>query len=144
MNDERHFRALENMYASAPCNRYYSPKLAVSKGAAEVVIRVREKFFHSAGATHGSVYFKALDDAAFFACNSLVKDFLVLTVSFNVYLTRPISAGFMKSIGEVVNRSRNFMVAESKLFDSKGREIARGNGGFTKSNIRLSSGAGYQ
>jgi acyl-coenzyme A thioesterase PaaI-like protein len=34
---------------------------------------------HSIHAVHGSVYFKALDDAAFFAVNSLVEDVFVLT-----------------------------------------------------------------
>ena len=35
---------------------------------------------------HGSVYFKALDDAAYFAVSSLVTDYLLVTVSFNLHL----------------------------------------------------------
>jgi hypothetical protein len=35
---------------------------------------VRPDFFHAAHAVHGSVYFKALDDAAFFAVASLVQE----------------------------------------------------------------------
>ncbi|MEA2038803.1 MAG: hotdog fold thioesterase [Thermodesulfobacteriota bacterium] len=144
MTDKEHYGKLEQMYISASCNEYYSPKLSVSKGAAEIVIPVQEKFFHAAGATHGAVYFKALDDAAFFACNSVVKDFLVLTVNFNVYLIRPVSSGQMRGVGRVVHASRNLMIAESELFDSKGREIARGNGTFVKSKIRLSPDVGYE
>ena len=37
---------------------------------------------HAAGAVHGSYYFKVLDDACYFAANSLVSDVFVLTVSF--------------------------------------------------------------
>jgi len=144
MIDNEHYGRLERMYMSAACNEYYDPKLTVSKGAAEIVIPVQEKFFHAAGATHGAVYFKALDDAAFFACNSVVHDFLVLTVTFNVYLIRPVSSGQMKSVGRVVHASRNLMIAESELLDSKGREIARGNGTFVKSKIRLSPDVGYE
>ena len=81
------------------------PTMCVDEGYAEVVIPVRQDFFHAAGAAHGAVYFKALDDAAFFAVNSLVNDVFVLTVSFNIYLTRPISQGEMKAVGQVIHRS---------------------------------------
>jgi len=144
MTDKEHYEKLVHMYASAYCNEYYSPELTVSEGAAELVIPVQEKFFHAAGATHGAIYFKALDDAAFFACNSLIKDFLVLTASFNVYFLRPISSGQMRAAGRVVHVSRNMLIGESQLFDSKGREIARGSGNFAKSKIRLSPDLGYK
>lgn len=36
-------------------------------GEAEVSIEVGRELFHASGAVHGSVYFKLLDDAAFFA-----------------------------------------------------------------------------
>jgi uncharacterized protein (TIGR00369 family) len=126
--DKNHYRKLEDMYHSAPCNEYYSPKLTVSKGKAEIVIPIRKDFFHAAGATHGSVYFKALDDAAFFSVNSLVKDVFVLTSNFNIYLIRPITSGEMKAVGTVVSVTRSQFIAEAVLFDSKGREIARGSG----------------
>jgi uncharacterized protein (TIGR00369 family) len=132
------------MYTSAPVNKYYAPTMRVSEGQAEVTIPVRPDFFHAAGAVHGLVYFKALDDAAFFAANSLVDDAFALTVSFNVYLTRPISQGEIRATGRVVHRSRRFLVAESTLVDSDGREIARGSGTFMPSNIPLSPKIGYQ
>ena len=144
MVNKEHCRKLERMYASAPCNEYYAPILTVSNGRAELVIAIREDFFHSAGSTHGSVYFKALDDAAFFAVNSLVEDVLVLTVNFNVYLTRPVSQGKIKATGKVVHASGNVFIAESLLFDIEGREIARGSGSFVRSKIKLSSDIGYR
>jgi uncharacterized protein (TIGR00369 family) len=141
---ESHYRKLERMYASAPVNEYFAPEMTISKGQAEVVIRVRPDFFHAASAVHGSVYFKALDDAAFFAVNSLVEDVFVLTVSFNLYLTRPVSKGDMKATGRVVHRSRNLFVAEADLVDSRGRQIARGSGSFVRSTISLSPELGYE
>ena len=144
MTREEHYRKLERMYASAPVNEYYAPKMQVSEGRTELIIPVRPDFFHVAGAVHGSVYFKALDDAAFFAVNSLVDDVFVLTVSFTVYLTRPISEGEMKGTGRVVHRSRRLFVAESELVDSDGREIARGSGIFMRSTIPLSPELGYE
>ena len=35
--------------------------------------------FHAAGAGHGTIYFKMLDDAAFYAANSMVEEQFVLT-----------------------------------------------------------------
>jgi uncharacterized protein (TIGR00369 family) len=140
---EEHFRKLERMYAQAPINRYYSPRLRISEGHAELVIPVKPDFFHAAGAVHGSVYFKALDDAAFFAANSLVTDVFVLTVAYNVYLTRPISDGELIATGRVVHRSRQLLIAESEVKNSQGREIARGSGSFLKSQIPLTPEIGY-
>ena len=144
METEEHFRKLERMYASAPVNEYYAPRIRVSQGRAEVILPVRQSFFHAAGAAHGSVYFKALDDASFFAVNSLVKDVFVLTVSFNVYLIRPISDGEMKATGQVVHRSRRLFLADAELVDSKGRKIGRGSGAFMRSTVPLSPDIGYE
>ncbi len=131
------------MYASAPINAYFAPRLTVGEGRAEVSIPVRPEFFHAAHAVHGSVYFKALDDAAFFAVNSLVNDVFVLTVTYNVYLTRPVTSGVMTAVGQVVSRSKNLFVAEAELTDDQGRALGRGSGSFMRSAIPLSPAVGY-
>ena len=76
-SDHEHFRKLERMYHAAPINQFYRPVLTVGEGSAELEIPIRPEFFHAAAAVHGSVYFKALDDAAFFAVNSLVTEVFV-------------------------------------------------------------------
>jgi uncharacterized protein (TIGR00369 family) len=143
MDPEEHYRRLERMYALAPINRYYEPVLRISDARAELTIPVKADFFHAAGAVHGSVYFKALDDSAFFAANSLVFDVFVLTASFNVYFTRPVSEGELRATGAVVHRSRNLIVAESVVLDSEGRPIGRGSGSFMRSQIPLTPEIGY-
>ncbi|HEY3447559.1 MAG TPA: PaaI family thioesterase, partial [Myxococcales bacterium] len=122
-----HFRRLEAMYATAPINGFFQPQLEVGAGKAELRIVVRPEFFHSAHAVHGSVYFKALDDAAFFAANSLVEDVFVLTASFNLHLLRPITSGTMIATGTVVHQSRSQILAESVLVDENGKQLARGS-----------------
>ena len=129
------------MYASAPINAYFAPRLSVHEGRAELSIPVRPDFFHAAHAVHGSVYFKALDDAAFFAVNSLVTDVFVLTVTYNVYLTRPVTAGIMTATGRVVNRSKNLFIAEAEIVDDQGRSVGRGSGSFMRS--AMSPEVGY-
>jgi uncharacterized protein (TIGR00369 family) len=103
---------------------------------------VRPDFFHAAGAIHGAVYFKAMDDAAFFAVQSIVDDVFVLTVSFNVYLTRPVSEGTLRCGGRVVHRSRQLFLAEAELFNGD-KLVARGSGSFMRSATALSSLANY-
>ena len=137
MTDEEHYRRLERMYAAAPGNEYFRPKLTVSERAAVVEIQVRPDFFHAAKAIHGSVYFKMLDDAAFFAVNSIVTDVFVLTVTFNLYLTRPVSDGVIRSTGRVVSETRSLYVAEAEMTDGRGRVVGRGSGSFMRSAIAL-------
>ncbi|MDH3283809.1 MAG: PaaI family thioesterase [Acidobacteriota bacterium] len=141
---EEHYRRLERMYEAAPINRWLEPRLRISEGTAQVVMPVRDDMFHAAGAVHGSLLFKMLDDAAFFAVNSLVRDVFVLTVSFNVYFTRPVSAGEITASGRVVHRTRRLFVGESALADEGGAEIARGSGSFVTSRFRLSEQIGYR
>ncbi len=144
MNHEHH-RKLERMYHAAPINRLlYHPTLTVTEGKTELVMPVKPEFFHAANATHGSVYFKALDDAAFFAVSSLVEELFVLTTSFNLYMLRPISEGTMTARGEVVHRTKSSFVAESVLVDGDGQPIARGSGSFVRSQIRLTPEMGYE
>ena len=134
-----HFRRLERMYHAAPINEYFRPTLHIMEaGSAELRFAIRPDFHHAAHAAHGAVYFKALDDATFFAANSLVEDVFVLTVSFNLYLIRPVSAGEVVACGRVVSRSKRLYLAEGVLEDDRGREIARGSGAFMPSTIALS------
>lgn len=143
MDIEDHYRGLERMYATAPINRFFLPSMRVSEGEAVIEIMLDQKFHHPAGAVHGSVYFKMLDDAAFFAANSLEREVFVLTTSFTTYITRPVSAGKMKAVGKVVNINRAQYLAESIVYDSSGREIGRGNGVFVRSKQLLSEINGY-
>jgi uncharacterized protein (TIGR00369 family) len=142
MNNEQHFRKLERMYLSAPINDFYLPSVSISQGQALIQTEVKPEFFHAAGSLHGSVYFKLLDDAAFFAVNSLVKGFFVLTVSFNIYLTRPVTKGVLIAQGRVVSRSVNYFVAESVLTVND-KEVARGSGSFLRSRIELAEVDSY-
>jgi uncharacterized protein (TIGR00369 family) len=134
---EDYYRKLERIYLSAPINEIYQPAIRISRGTAEIAITVRPHFYHAGNAVHGSVYFKSLDDAAFFAVNSLVEGFLVLTASFTVYFLRPITEGSMRAVGKVVHEGSSAFVAESVLWNGHGQEIARGSGSFVKSKTKF-------
>jgi uncharacterized protein (TIGR00369 family) len=139
-----HARKLENMYVEAPINRLYLPAIEVSEGVAEIAIAVEPKFFHAAHALHGSVYFKMLDDACFFAVSSLVEDVFVLTTSFTTYLTRPVTAGRLTARAQVVHAGKSLFLAEAVLTADGGEVVGRGNGAFVKSRIPLTPEIGYR
>lgn len=138
-----HWRALERMYHGAKINAFFRPSLHIEgEGAATVRMPVRPDMHHAANAAHGAVYFKMLDDAAFFAVQSLVTDVFVLTSSFNLHLLAPVVDGEMVSTGKVVHQSKRLFIAESVL-EVEGKVVARGSGTFLKSSTRLGPDLGY-
>ena len=141
---ELHWRALEGLYASAPINALFDSALeVVREGEARISFTVGPRFYHAAGAAHGTIYFKMLDDAAFYAANTLVSDRFLLTTSFNLHFSRPVKTGRVVAEGRWVSGHRRVLVAESRLIDADGEEIGRGTGTFQRSRIALSSLPGY-
>jgi uncharacterized protein (TIGR00369 family) len=138
-----HYRRLERMYLSASFNEIFKPELKISEGEAEVSFDAGPHLHHAGHAVHGANYFKALDDAAFFAVNSLVEDVFVLTVTFNTQLLRPIVEGRMIARGKVVNSGRTVWVADSILVDDRGRMLGRGTGTFMRSKTALTDIPSY-
>ena len=108
-----HFRALEALYAEAPISTLEIPET----GVARIRFQVDERHYHAASAAHGTSYFKMLDDAAFYACNSLVTDRFLLTTQFNLLLTRPMKAGAVVAEGRWVSGRRRGFVADARLSD---------------------------
>lgn len=138
-----HFQALERMYLAGPINQLYQPTITVSDGRATIEMEVNGRFFHSGGSLHGSVYFKMLDDAAFFAANSLERDVFVLTASFTTRFLRPVLGGSLRSVGRVVEHQGRRFKAEADLFDGAGNRVAKGSGVFMRSKIPLDQAMGY-
>ena len=143
--EQAHFRSLETLYASAPINRMFSSRLTIT-GAGHSVIdfSTDESLYHAAGAVHGTIYFKMLDDAAFYAANSLVSDRFLLTTAFNLLFTRPIGPGRIRAEGRWISGKRRVYVADARLIDADGEEAARGTGTFMRSQIALSGLPGYR
>jgi acyl-coenzyme A thioesterase PaaI-like protein len=88
--ERTHFEKLITMYDAAPINGWFKPRLRIpGEGQAEIEMAVREEFFHAAHSIHGAIYFKVLDDATFFAAQSLVTDAFVVTSTFQLYFYAP-------------------------------------------------------
>lgn len=140
-----HHRALESLYAAAPINRLFASTLEITgAGLSRIRFELDERYFHAAGAVHGTAYFKMLDDAAFYAANSLVTDRFLLTTAFNLLFTRPLRAGPVIAEGRWLSGQRRVYVAEARLIDAAGEEAARGTGTFMRSRIPLAGLPGYR
>ena len=141
---DTHYRALERLYGSAPINAKFESSLEIlGEGSARISFDVTEASYHAAGAAHGTIYFKMLDYAAFYAANTLATDRFLLTTSFNLHFTKPVRAGKVVAEGRWISGRRRVLVAEARLVDSSGEEIGRGTGTFMRSRIPLSSLPGY-
>ena len=143
---ELHYKKLERMYlksASINLSFFETTTLNIEASKATVSLEIGPKYYHALGAIHGSVYFKLLDDAAFFAVNSIVHDVFVLTTNFSINIVRPVSKGLITAIGKVKFSSTNLWIAESSIIDYKGKEIAFGTGHFARSKVPLTPEIGY-
>ncbi len=140
-----HFRALESLYRSQAINGFFDSEIEIAEaGIARIRFEVAPSSFHAAGAAHGTLYFKMMDDAAFYACNSQVSDRFLLTTAFNMVFTQPLRAGPVIAEGRWVSGRRRVFVGEARLLLPDGEEAARGTGTFMRSHIPLSSLAGYR
>ena len=141
----QHFKNLEEMYLNAPVqNMYPGINIKVEESKAEITLPVDPRYFHAGMAVHGSVYFRLLDDAAYFAVSSLVKDVFMVTNSFHIDLLRPISKGAFIAKGSVISTSKNIYLAQSILLDQRGRKVALGKGSFMKSKLPFDQINGYE
>ena len=140
-----HLRALEALYASAPINGLFESSIELPEpGRSRIRFTVADTSFHAAGAAHGTLYFKMLDDAAFYAANTLVSDRFLLTTAFNLVFTRPLKFGPVIAEGRWISGKRRVFVGEARLLLPDGEEAARGTGTFMRSHIALSSLEGYR
>ena len=85
-----------------------------------------------------------LDDAAFFAANSVITDVFVLTVTFHVHLLPPVTKGVLTAHGRLVHQSKQFFLADADLLDDQERLVGRGNGTFMRSRVPLGPDVDYE
>lgn len=144
MEPTEHYRRLEQLYHSASIQQLIDgSQLTVLHQTAEITLLVQPKYNHGANAMHGALYFKLLDDAAYFAVASVVQDVFIVTSSFQINLVRPVTSGTVKAVGKVRTIGRNLFVAEATLYNEQGKEVAFGTGQFMRTNHSLSSLQGY-
>jgi len=140
---EDHLEKLAKMYHKAPINLLMNATLKVLPSKAIIRMKAEPNYFHAGNSLHGSIYFKMLDDASFFASQSIVSDYFLVTSNYNVHLMRPIFEDELIAEGEVISMSKSIVTASAKLFNSSGKLCAYGTGAFAKSRIKIEDAEGY-
>jgi uncharacterized protein (TIGR00369 family) len=143
--DEIHFERLAHMYLGANIHRevFLDTELNILKGSATVACPIDDKFHHAGAGMHGAIYFKLMDDAAYFAAASLVKDVFLLTASFCTTFKRPFTEGYIRAVGTFVKEENGRFIAKATLYDAQGKILSEGEGVFARSKTLLTDVTGY-
>lgn len=144
MNKE-HLENLERMFHAAPIqDMLKGAMMKVGDGKATYVLDISKEYFHAAAALHGAIYFKLLDDAAYFAAASLEETYFLLTKSYTIHFKRPVEIDRLTAVGEVVSEHNGEIVAKSSIINSGGKIVAEGEGSFVRSKKLLADQDGYR
>ena len=143
MHKDIHFQCLIGLYRAAPINGFYQPEMQLEERIARIEIETKEKMHHTLGFIHGSVYFKMLDDAAYFAAQTTEREHFLLTSDFRIDLIRPFQLGRIVATGTVQHVGKKDILAHSELRCSKGKLLATGVGKFTRSTWLLAKQEAY-
>jgi len=141
---ELHLEKLENLYLSDQVNKDLDPGVKILEGEAEIHIPVREKVSNTDGSIIGCICYKLMEDAAILALNSIVNDVQVTASNFNIYLSNSIASRELTARAKFIGESGNQILVETVVLDDNRSEIARGNGAFNKSSIKLEQLDGYK
>ncbi len=141
MEREQHLQYLKQMYRAAPINEFYRPTMELAQGRSTIAIETNDSMYHTFGFVHGSVYFKMLDDAAYFAAHTLEKEYFLLTADFRTDFIRPFQSGSIVCEGSVEHVGRKDILARAVL-RANDKVLATGTGRFSRSNWTL-KGQGF-
>ncbi len=137
------YQQLIHMYQASPINGRSRPDLSIASGSASIQVNVDPNDHHAAGALHGSILFKMLDDSAFFSAQSLESEVFVVTANFHVYFIKPVTSGRLIAKGTIVTQTKRQFICDSHVFNEKEEIIAKGSGAFVRSSCRLTDTAGF-
>lgn len=145
MSSEDHYRNLERMFASAPINKELitGAKLQVRDHKAELVLPMQKKFYHAADSLHGAIYFKLLDDSAYFAAASAEQEYFLYTKGYQIHFKRPVKGGVLTAKGQLVEQGDREWLAISEIFNENEQLVASGEGVFVRSRLLLKDQVGY-
>lgn len=131
---------LSKLLPFAPINKLYQPhNLQVGRGTASLEMPVLPQFFNGGMTVHGSVFFKGLDETAWFAANSLASEFAFATTSFSTYLLRLVRKGNLQVKAHVVSATKNLVVVDAEMFNDGDAVVAKGTGTFQPTSIPITT-----
>jgi len=132
------------MYVSAPFNKSIKSSIKIIQGECSVEMKIQKNMHNAGDSMHGAYYFMMLDNAAFFAINSLVEDVLILTKSFEINFLKPIKSGKLIAKAKFSEKTMGNYIAIAELYDDQENLIGKGKGIFRRSKLQLENINNYQ
>ncbi|OEK02262.1 hypothetical protein BFP97_12365 [Roseivirga sp. 4D4] len=143
--NKAHYDSLERMFYAAPIQDMLSgAAMKVEERKAAYSLSISKDYFHAAKALHGAVYFKLLDDAAYFAAASIEPTYFLLTKTYTIHFKRPVEIDELTATGEVISEGNGVIVSRSVITNSAGKVVAEGEGQFVRSKKLLIDQVGYR
>lgn len=139
-----HFSRLERIFHLAPIQDLLSgAEIKVENKKATYKLNISNAFFHAANALHGAIYFKLLDDSAYFAAASIEETYFLLTKSYTIHFKRPVEVDALTAVGELISENEGQITCRSRITNTAGKIVAEGEGIFVRSKKLLSDQPGY-
>ncbi len=137
MAESTHLERLTRGFYAAPSWQGTQSEIAfdVEAHTATILQPVLPEMMNACFRMHGMHYFRLMDESGFFAAQAEIEDFVLVTTSFNLYFTRPVSSGTVRAVGKLAYHNKQQYITESVLYDEQSREIGRGGGVFMKSKV---------
>lgn len=143
--DAQHNLKLMHLFETARIQTLYAGiRMELHRGECRITYPISEQMFHGGGALHGSVYFKMLDDAAYFAAATFEPQFFLLTARFTINLLKPLHSGTITAIGSCQETTGKRFQATAKLLDAESAVVAEGSGLFLPSSKPWGQLEGYR
>src|SRR5262245_55059662 len=102
-------------------------RIEVEEGRATVVMTPQEFHYNPLGTVHGGVLATLLDTAAGCAVHTtLAPGEMYTSLDLTVKFLRPVTveSGRLRCEGSVIQRGRRTALAEARLYDARGRQVA--------------------
>ena len=141
---KEHYEKLESMYVDAPFNKLIKSTINIDQGICSIEMKIKKDMHNAMNSMHGAYYFMLLDNAAFFAINSLIEDVSVLTKSFEIDFLKPVKSGKLVAKAKFIEKTMGNYIALAELYDDQKNLIGKGKGIFRRSKHQLKEINNYQ
>lgn len=130
--------SLATLYVNHPMHDHLHLDLTVKKGESTLAMDVHPSCLNLVGTLHGSLYFKLMDDACFFAALSMNHHAFVATATFTIHYFTPVSSGRLTAKASVVEQMNSKYMCECVIVDQDTTKIGYGSGLFVAPKVPLS------
>lgn len=100
--------------------------MTISNGTADLTMSLGTEYEQALGSVHGMIFFKVVDETAFYAAQSLVPDVWLTTASVHMNITGPLSSGStVAAHAQVLHQTRSSFIVESRVTNAAGDLVAQ-------------------